>query len=83
MPRWCFRLVSARVITFPANSEFMGMTDYVLKSFYDLIVEGSETFSNSDSGGGSHHPSRECFMAGIYDVHDEGVHDGEATPTNG
>ena len=65
------------------NIEFMGMTDYVLESFYDLIMEGSETVSNSDSGRWSHHPSRECFVAEIRDVHDEGVHGGEATPSNG
>ena len=61
----------------------MGVTDYVSESFYDLIAEGSKTVSDSDSGRGSHHPSRECFMAKTHDVHDEGVHDEEATPLNG
>ena len=65
------------------NSEFVGMTDYVLESFYDLIAKGSETIFDSDFGGGSHHPSRECFVAEIHDVHDEGVHGGEAAPPNG
>ena len=66
-----------------ANNEFVGVTDYVSESFYDLIVEGSETVSDSDSSGGSHHPSRECFVVEIHDVHDEGVHGGEASPPKG
>ena len=39
-----------------ANSEFVGVTDYVLESFYDLIVEGSETVSDSNSSGGATTP---------------------------
>ena len=65
------------------NSEFVCVMDYILESFYDLIMEGSKTVSDSDFGGGSHHPSRKCFVVEIRDVHNEGVHSGEATPSNG
>ena len=41
---------------FAANSEFVGMMDYVLESFYDLIMEGSKTISDSDSSGGATTP---------------------------
>ena len=65
------------------NSEFMGMADYASESVYDLLGIGSESLSTSCSRDGSHHPSHECFMAEVRDVHDEGVHGGEATPPNG
>jgi hypothetical protein len=45
------------------NNEFIGMTDYVLESFYDLLTKGSEADSDSNSSGGRHHHSHECFMA--------------------
>ena len=61
----------------------MGVTDYVLESFYDLIVEGSETVFDSDSGTGRHHPSCECFMAETRDGHIKSVHGGEVAPSNG
>jgi hypothetical protein len=41
----------------------MGMTDYDTEA-YDLLVGDSEEISDSNSSRGSHHPSRECFMAG-------------------
>jgi hypothetical protein len=47
----------------PANDKFVGMADYVTESFYDLLVGDSEGISDSDSSRGSHHTSRECFMA--------------------
>jgi hypothetical protein len=46
----------------PANDEFIGMTDYVMESFYDLLMGDSKGISDSDSSKGSHHPSHECFM---------------------
>ena len=42
---------------FPTNDEFMGMTEYVMQSFHDLLAGESELPSNSDSSKGSHHPS--------------------------
>ena len=48
----------------PMNDEFMGMTEYVVESFHDLLVGESESASDSDSSRGSHHPSHECFMVG-------------------
>jgi len=66
----------------PTNDEFMGMTEYVVESFHDLLTEESESPSNSDSSRGSHHPSRECFMAGTLEVRVERVHEGGATLPN-
>ena len=60
----------------------MGMTEYVTESFHDLLVRESESSSSSNFSRGSHHPSRECFMAGTPEGHVESIHEGEATPTN-
>ena len=60
----------------------MGMTEYVVESFHDLLAGETESPSTSDSGRGSHHPSRECFMAGTPEGHVESIHEEEATPTN-
>jgi hypothetical protein len=49
----------------PTDGEFKGMTDYVLENFHNLLTGESEAISDSGSIGGSHHPSRGCFMAGI------------------
>ena len=64
------------------DGEFMGMTEYVVESFHDLLVEEMESHSTSDSSRGSHHPSHECFMAGTLDGHVESIHGEEATPMN-
>ena len=66
----------------PANDEFMGMTKYVTESFHDLFMGESGSPSDSDSSGGSHHPSRECFMTGTPEGHVESIHEEEATSTN-
>ena len=58
------------------------MTEYVVKSFHDLLAGDSELLSDSDSSRGSHHPSRECFMAGTPEGRVESVHEGGATPPN-
>ena len=63
------------------NDEFVGMTEYVVESFYDLLVGDSE-LSNSDFSRGSHHPSRECFMVGTPEGHVKSVHEGGATSPN-
>ena len=39
------------------NDGFMGMTEYVMESFHDLLVGESELPFNSDSSRGSHHLS--------------------------
>lgn len=39
------------------------MVDHAVDSVLDLLVADSETLSDSGSSEGSHHPSRECFMA--------------------
>ena len=65
------------------NDEFVAMTEYVVESFHDLLIGESGSPSNSDSSRGSHHPSHECFMVGTPEGYVEGIHEGEATPTNG
>ena len=75
-------LVAQRMPPSPMNSSFAGMTEYVTESFHDLLVGESGSPSDSDSSRGSHHPSRECFMAGTTEGHVESIHEGEATPTN-
>ena len=64
------------------NDEFVGMTEYVMETFHDLLKGDLESPSRSDSSRGSHHPSRECFMAGTPKGHVESIHEKEATPTN-
>ena len=75
-------LVAQRMPPSPANDEFMGMTEYVIESFNNLLVGESESPSSSDSNRGSHHPSHECFMAGTPEGYVKSIHEGEATPTN-
>ena len=60
----------------------MGMAEYVVESFHDLLAGESESPSNSDSNRGSHRPSHECFMVGTPEGHVESIHEGEATPIN-
>ena len=66
----------------PTNDEFVGMTEYVMESFHDLLMGESESPSDSDSNRGSHHPSLECFMAGTPKGYIESIHEGGATPTD-
>jgi hypothetical protein len=56
-------LIAQRMHPPSADDEFMGMMDYVVESFHDLLTRDSEMISDSDSSGGSHQPSCECFMA--------------------
>jgi hypothetical protein len=58
------------------------MKDYISESFHDLLVGELEVISDSSSTGGSHHPSRECFMAGVPEGRFEDAHNGE-TPQSG
>jgi hypothetical protein len=62
------------------DNEFGGMMDYVTESFHNLLARDSEVISDSDSSRGSHHPSRECFMAGTPEEHVKSVHDGGYSP---
>ena len=66
----------------PTDDEFVGMADYVAESFHNLLVGDSESISNSDSSRGSHHPSRECFMAGTPEGYINSIHEGGTTPTD-
>ena len=61
------------------DKEFMGMADYVVESFHDLLTRDSESISDSDSSRGSHHPSHECFMVATPEGHVESICEVEAT----
>ena len=74
--------MAQHVPPFPVNDEFVGMTEYVMESFHDLLTEELESPSSFDSSRGSHHPSCECFMVGTLEGHVESIHEEEATPTN-
>ena len=56
------------------------MTEYIVESFHELLRGESESPSDSDSSRGSHHPSREYFMAGTSKGYIESIHEGGATP---
>ena len=75
-------LVAQHEPPFSMNDGFVGMTEYVTESFHDLLVEETESPSTFDSTRGSHHPSRECFMAGTPKGHVESIHEEEATLMN-
>ena len=64
------------------NDEFVGITEYVTKTFHDLLAGESESPSSSDSSRGSHHPSRECFMVGTPEGHVKSIHEEEASSTS-
>ena len=75
-------LVAQRTPPSPTNDEFVGMTEYITKSFHDLLVGESESPSDSDSSRRSHLPSQECFIAGTLEGYIESIHEGGATPTD-
>lgn len=62
------------------DDEFMGMADYASESIYDLLRIDFESLSETHSSDGSHHPSRECFMAKIHDHHTSSTDDTEGHP---
>ena len=62
-------LVAQRTPPSPTNDEFVRMTEYVAESFHDLLIGELESPSNSNPSRGSHHPSREYFMAGTPEGH--------------
>ena len=64
------------------DDEFVGMADYIMEFFHDLLAGDSKSISESDSSRGSHHPSQEYFMVGIPEGRVESVHEGGATPPN-
>ena len=73
-------LVVQRTPPSPMNDEFVGMTEYVTESFHDLLTGELELPFDSDYSRGSHHFSRECFMAGNPKGYIESIHEGGATP---
>ena len=74
-------LMALRMVQPPADSEFMGVIEHDMESLHKLLTEEPESSSGSGYSRGSHHPSRECFMAGTSEGHVESVSEGEATPT--
>lgn len=56
-------LTAQRMHPPPTDDEFVGMADYVMEWIHDLLTGDSELSFDSDSSGGSYHPSHECFMA--------------------
>ena len=75
-------LVAQRTIPFPANNEFVGMIESVTESLHGLLTEGPGLDSGSNFGRGSHHPSRECFMAKTFEGHIESAFEKEVTPAS-
>ena len=73
-------LVAQRTIPSLMNNEFMGMIESIMESLNGLLVEELGSNSGFDSSRGSHHPSRECFMAGTPEGHIESIPAEEATP---
>jgi hypothetical protein len=74
------RLVALRFDSLPTDSEFVGMTNYVSEPFHDLLTGESKVISDSNSSGGCHHPSCECFMADPPKGHVNSTHDGNTPP---
>ena len=72
--------MAQRMIPSPVNNEFMGMIESIMESLHCLLVEGLGSDSGSNSSRGSHHPSRECFMAGTLEGHIKSISVEEATP---
>ena len=54
-------LVARRTPPSLVNNEFVGMIEYVVESFHDLLMEEVEWPSSYNSSRGSHHPSHEMF----------------------
>ena len=73
-------LVAQRTIPSPVNNKFVGMIESIMESLHGLLAYGPGLDSGSDSSRGSHHPSRECFMAGTPEGHVESISVEEATP---
>jgi hypothetical protein len=77
-------LTAQRMRPPPTDDEFVGMADYVTESFHDLLAEDPESISDSNSSGGSLHPSRKCFMAEVEhedtpEGHVDSVYEGNVT----
>ena len=73
-------LMALRMVKTPTNSEFVGVIEHDAESLDKLLIEEPESSSSSGSSMGSHHPSRECFMADTSEGHVESVSEGDATP---
>ena len=56
------------------------MIKSITESLHGLLTEGPGLDSGPDSSRGSHHPSRECFMAETTEGHVESISAEEATP---
>jgi hypothetical protein len=72
--------VAQRLRPLPTDSEFVRMADYIMDLIHDLLESGLETFSDSNSSGGSHHSSLECFIAKTSDGHVLSASNSSETP---
>jgi hypothetical protein len=63
------------------DDEFMMMTGYISECFHDLLAGELEAIFDSSSSGGSHHPSRECFMVAVPEGRVEDAHSRETSPS--
>jgi len=70
------------MIPFSTNNEFVGLIEHITESLHNLLTGELGSSSSSDSSRGSHHPSRECFMARTPEGHVEDVSREEATLTS-
>ena len=73
-------LVALCMVQPPTDSEFVGVIKHDTESLHKLLTEEPGSSSSSDSSRGSHHPSRECFMAETPEGRVESVSGEEATP---
>jgi len=69
-------LVALRMVQPPADSELVGVIEHDTESLHKLLTKEPESSSSSDSSRGSHHPSRECFMAETFEGHVESISEG-------
>ena len=74
--------VAQCVITHTGGAELVGMAEFASASEDDLLETDSSLGSNTDSSRGSHHPSRECFMAGSPKGHVESLEDSPSHSRN-
>jgi hypothetical protein len=62
------------------SNEFVGMAEFFVETIHDRPASDLESISGSASSKGSHHPSRECFMAETSEGHVASASDSGETP---
>jgi hypothetical protein len=64
------------------DGEFVGTIEHAMETLHRLLMEELGSSSSFDSSWGSHHPSRECFMAQTPEGRVKSVSREGATPTS-